>query len=130
MDYVKFIIKNIQKKYKWIKGYSLNDLSPINIPKWLETFILNHLKISTIKRLENNEIQLILTQKWLRSLNINYDLDQLRTLEELELGNNAIVDISQLKTLINLQYLYLSNNEIKESSKENIKSMNILYLYL
>lgn len=43
---------NTNKKYKWIKGYSLNNLSPINIPKWLENFILNHLKPSTIKRLE------------------------------------------------------------------------------
>ncbi len=45
------IYPNTNKKYKWIKGLSLNDIKPINIPKWLELFILNHLKSSTLKRI-------------------------------------------------------------------------------
>ncbi len=44
---------NTNKKYKWIKGLSLNDLKPINIPKWLENYILSHLKSSTLKRINS-----------------------------------------------------------------------------
>lgn len=36
------IINNI--KYKWIKNRSLNDINIIAMPKWLENFIINHLK--------------------------------------------------------------------------------------
>jgi hypothetical protein len=42
---------NSRKRYEWLPKKSLNDIKPINIPKWLETYILNHLKPYTIKRL-------------------------------------------------------------------------------
>ena len=32
------------KKYKWIRNKSLDDVKIISMPKWLETFILNNLK--------------------------------------------------------------------------------------
>ena len=32
------------KKYKWIRNKSLDDVKTIHMPKWLETFILNNLK--------------------------------------------------------------------------------------
>ena len=32
------------KKYKWIDDKSLDDVKIINMPKWLESFILSHLK--------------------------------------------------------------------------------------
>ncbi len=41
------------KRYKWIKGKSLNDLDIIDMPKWLEKYILDHLKPYTIKRIKN-----------------------------------------------------------------------------
>lgn len=44
------IYPNTNKRYKWI--ISLNDCKPINIPKWLERFILTHLKESTKRRLK------------------------------------------------------------------------------
>lgn len=47
------IYPGTNKRYKWIKGKSLNDLDIINIPKWLEKYILDHLKPYTIKRLNN-----------------------------------------------------------------------------
>lgn len=40
---------NSNKRYKWI--ISLNECKPINMPKWLENFILMHLKESTKKRI-------------------------------------------------------------------------------
>jgi hypothetical protein len=43
---------NLNKRYKWVKGKSLNDLNIIDMPKWLEKYILNHLKSYTIKRIK------------------------------------------------------------------------------
>ena len=31
-------------KYKWLKDKSFDDVDIISMPKWLEKFILNHLK--------------------------------------------------------------------------------------
>lgn len=45
---------NSRKRYEWISKKSLNDLKPINMPKWLENYILDHLKPFTIKRLNKN----------------------------------------------------------------------------
>jgi hypothetical protein len=44
------IYPNTNKRYKWV--ISLNECKPINIPKWLENFILSNLKKSTKKRLQ------------------------------------------------------------------------------
>jgi hypothetical protein len=33
-----------QKKYKWVKNLSLNDIKPIKMPLWLEQFILSNQK--------------------------------------------------------------------------------------
>lgn len=44
------IYPNTNKRYKWLIG--LNECKPINIPKWLENFILSNLKNSTKKRLQ------------------------------------------------------------------------------
>jgi len=41
-----------RKRYKWLSGLSLNECKPIDMPKWLENFILSHLKESTIKRIQ------------------------------------------------------------------------------
>jgi hypothetical protein len=46
------IYPNTNKRYKWLPGLSLNDLKPITIPKWLENFIMEHLKESTKKRIQ------------------------------------------------------------------------------
>lgn len=46
------IYPDTKKRYKWIENLSLNDCKPIDMPKWLELFILNHLKESTIKRIK------------------------------------------------------------------------------
>ena len=43
---------NSNKRYKWL--VDLNYCKPINIPKWLEYFILDHLKDSTKKRISNS----------------------------------------------------------------------------
>lgn len=43
----------LNKRYKWIKGKSLNDLDIIDMPKWLEKYILNHLKPYTLKRISH-----------------------------------------------------------------------------
>lgn len=40
------------KRYKWL--ISLNECNPISMPKWLENFILDHLKESTKVRIKNN----------------------------------------------------------------------------
>lgn len=40
---------NTNQRYKWI--IDLNKCKPINMPKWLEKYILNHLKESTKKRI-------------------------------------------------------------------------------
>ena len=40
------------KRYKWL--ISLNECNPISMPKWLEKFILDHLKESTKVRIKNN----------------------------------------------------------------------------
>lgn len=42
---------NSRKRYEWLPKKSLNDIKPINIPKWLENYILTHLKPYTIKRI-------------------------------------------------------------------------------
>lgn len=42
---------NSKQRYQWLPNKSLNDLKPISIPKWLEMYILNHLKPFTIKRI-------------------------------------------------------------------------------
>lgn len=47
---------NTKQRYKWLSNKSLNDITPINMPKWLENYILTHLKLSTIKRLEKKII--------------------------------------------------------------------------
>ena len=44
------------KRYKWIKGKSLNDLDIIDMPKWLEKYILDHLKPYTINRIKKKQI--------------------------------------------------------------------------
>lgn len=43
---------NTNKRYKWL--ISLNECKPITMPKWLENYILSHLKESTEKRLKIN----------------------------------------------------------------------------
>ena len=43
---------NTNKRYKWI--ISLNECKPINMPRWLEQFILSHLKESTKARININ----------------------------------------------------------------------------
>lgn len=45
------IYPNSRKRYEWLPKKSLNDIKPINIPKWLENYILTHLKPYTIKRI-------------------------------------------------------------------------------
>lgn len=45
------IYPNSRKRYEWLPKKSLNDIKPINIPKWLERYILTHLKPYTIKRI-------------------------------------------------------------------------------
>ena len=45
------IYPNSRKRYEWLPKKSLNDIKPINIPKWLEKYILTHLKPYTIKRI-------------------------------------------------------------------------------
>lgn len=45
------IYPNTTKKYKWLPGLSLNDCNPIVMPKWLEKYLLQHLKLSTIQRI-------------------------------------------------------------------------------
>jgi hypothetical protein len=40
------------KLYKFKKGRSFNDIRPIKMPKWIENFILDHIKESTKKRLK------------------------------------------------------------------------------
>lgn len=47
------IYPDTNKRYKWLSNLSLNDCKPINMPKWLENFILQHLKESTIKKMNN-----------------------------------------------------------------------------
>jgi hypothetical protein len=47
------IYPDTNKRYKWLLDLSLNDCKPINMPKWLEKFILQHLKQSTIKKMKN-----------------------------------------------------------------------------
>ena len=63
-----------------------------------------------------------------------YDYCQINSLNPnrtayLDLGNNKLTDISDLKIFKNLQYLYLYNNKIKDISilKDLIK---LKYLYL
>jgi len=46
------IYPNTNKRYKWLPLLSLNDIKPISIPKWLENFIMQHLKDSTKKRIK------------------------------------------------------------------------------
>jgi hypothetical protein len=46
---------NINKRYKWIKNKSLNDISIKKMPKWLEKFILDNLKPYTIKRINKKK---------------------------------------------------------------------------
>jgi len=133
-------IISLERSSKKLRENIRNVASDILLDKLLEKYgltkqelpneLIQNLTYDDIKRLENNEtFQLILTQKWLRSLNINYDLDQLRTLEELELDDNEIVDISQLKTLTNLQYLYLDNNDIVDVSPlKNLTNLRDLIL--
>lgn len=47
------IYPNTTKRYKWLPNLSLNEIRPISMPLWLEDFILNHIKKSTINRLKN-----------------------------------------------------------------------------
>ena len=42
---------NSRKRYEWLPNKSLNDLKPISVPKWLENYILEHMKPYTIKRI-------------------------------------------------------------------------------
>jgi len=46
------IYPDTNKRYKWVKGKSLNDLDIIMMPKWLEKYILNHLKPYTISKMQ------------------------------------------------------------------------------
>ena len=43
---------DLNKRYKWVKGKGLNDLDIIDMPKWLEKYILDHLKPYTINRIK------------------------------------------------------------------------------
>jgi len=49
------IYPNTTKRYKWVKGKSLNDLDIIDMPKWLEKYILEHLKPYTANRIKKNK---------------------------------------------------------------------------
>lgn len=49
------IYPNTNKRYKWAKEKSLNDLDIIPMPKWLEKYILEHLKPFTINRIKKNK---------------------------------------------------------------------------
>lgn len=45
------IYPGTNKRYKWLPGLSLNDVKPINMPKYLENFIMNNLNPNAIKRM-------------------------------------------------------------------------------
>jgi hypothetical protein len=49
------IYPGTDKRYKWVKGKSLNDLDIIAMPNWLEKYILDHLKPYTINRIKKNK---------------------------------------------------------------------------
>jgi hypothetical protein len=46
------------KRYKWLPGKSLDDVTILTMPKWLENYILHHLKLRNVKMLmkENKSI--------------------------------------------------------------------------
>jgi len=47
-----------RKRYKWLPGKSLDDITILTMPKWLEHYILHHLKLRNVKILmkENKSI--------------------------------------------------------------------------
>lgn len=50
------IYPGTNKRYRFVSGLSFNDVKPINMPKYLEKFILSHLKERNIKQLKKNKL--------------------------------------------------------------------------
>jgi len=67
------------------------------------------------------------TQKWLKQLNINYTIDELKYVEELYLHYNKLTKLPKL-TLPNLQLLDLAYNKLTKLPKLTLPNLQRLYL--
>ena len=84
--------------------------------------------ISLLKELENIESLNYLNLAFNTIKNLE-PLKNLTNLESLDLRNNMIIDISPLSSLIKLKTLYLSNNHIIDITPL-ASNKNLMYLYL
>jgi len=114
--------KNIQSNINGAKYFITSKSVNLILSKKYKHF--NAIKYGTKVLLRNEEIIYELepaptieeTIKWLQKYGIKTTINDIDKITSLSLNEKKIVDVSPLKTLINLQELYLSGNEIVDVS--------------
>ena len=80
--------------------------------------------------LSKEKVNLEETQKWLKNLNLNYTIEQLKSLKNISLFYSKVADITPIKNLTNLQELDLGLNDklFDITPLQNLKNLQKLNL--
>lgn len=111
-----------------LNGFIIDDntIEKLNYLKNLKTIIFNHCKFNNSIKIENDIENVIITYSNIENLNIFKNIDKIKSIELIEIGEANINDFIEMKNLIELE---IYNSKVKNSIKINdFNNLKILKL--
>lgn len=111
-----------------LNGFIIDDniIEKLNYLKKLKTIIFNHCKFNNRIKLENDIENVIITYSNIENLNIFKNIDKIKSIELIEIGEVNVNNFIEMENLIKLEiYNSKIKNSIKINDFSNLKTLKL-----